>query len=160
VSITTASGINPISGASGCSFSSDVRNGRQDIAYIPTQDSNTYSTVGYIPLDYFPSSSPYHDRIRPDMPRTVRWAAFNAADSVAQAIRNNSTYTTVVYTIGLQGNETMAIDQDFMERMANDPDASNYDGTKPQGEFILAPNTAQLSQAFQHVASQILRLSN
>jgi hypothetical protein len=93
------------------------------------------------------------------MPRTARWAAFNAADSLAYTIRTDSTYGTIIYTIGLSGNETMAIDQDFMERMANDPRASNYDSTRPQGEFILASDTSQLAQAFQQVASQILRLS-
>jgi hypothetical protein len=96
------------------------------------------------------------------MPRTSRWAAFNAADSMALKIRNDPTYTTIIYTIGLQGNETMAMDQDFMKRLANDgtsPAASNYDPTKPSGRFILANNTAEISQAFQEIASQILRLS-
>jgi hypothetical protein len=96
------------------------------------------------------------------MPRTVRWAAFNATDSMATSIRNNAIYTTLIYTIGLQGNEPMAIDQDFMKRLANDgtyPPASNYDATKPSGRFMLANNTAELAQAFQTVASQILRLS-
>jgi hypothetical protein len=53
----------------------------------------------------------------------------------------------------------MAIDQDFMERVANDPRASNYNSTKPAGKFILATNSGELSQAFQRIASQILRLS-
>ena len=93
------------------------------------------------------------------MPRTARWASFNAADSMAFTIRNDTTYTPIVFTIGLSGNETMAMNQDFMERLANDARASNYDSTKPQGQFILASDTAHLSQAFEQVASQILRLS-
>ena len=93
------------------------------------------------------------------MPRTARWASFNAADSMAQTIRNDTTYAPIIYTIGLAGNETMAMNQNFMERLANDPRASNYDSTKPQGQFILAADTSQLAQAFQQVASQILRLS-
>ncbi len=156
--ITSSTSITAAS-ASGCSYNSNVRNGRQDVAYIPTQDSNGNSTIGYLALDYFPTGDYYHDQIRPDMPRTVRWAAFNATDSLSQRIRNDSTYTPIIYTIGLAGNETMAINQDFMERLANDTSASNFDPTKPQGDFIYAPTTAQLSQAFQSVASQILRLS-
>ena len=159
IPISTPGSIIPISNAAGCSFAYNVFNGRQDVAYIPTKDAFQNSTIGLIPLDYFPSWDTYHDQIRPDMPRTIRWAAFNAADSQAYKIRNDTTYNTIVYTIGLQGNEPMAIYQDFMERMANDPRASNYDSTRPQGQFILANDTSQLSQAFQQVASQILRLS-
>jgi Flp pilus assembly protein TadG/uncharacterized membrane protein len=160
VPISTASGINPIS-ASGCSFTSNVRYGRRDIAAIPTQDADGNSTVdgGYIALDYFPLGYQYALQIRPDMPRTVRWAAFNIVDSLAQKIRSDTVYTPITFTIGLQGNETMAMNQDFMERVANDARASNYDSTKPQGQFILATNTLELSQAFQQIASQILRLS-
>jgi Mg-chelatase subunit ChlD len=148
--------------SSGCSFNSDVQFGRQDIAGIPTTDSNGNLTdSGYIPLYHF-TSGPYLGLIRPDEPRNVRWAAFNATDSQALKIRNDSTYTTQIYTIGLSGNETMAINQDFMKRLANDPTvpaASNYDSTKPQGMFILASNNAEMAQAFQQIASQILRLS-
>jgi Flp pilus assembly protein TadG len=151
--------------AAGCAFpNSDWTYsiyGRQDIAAIPTQDAYGNSTVdgGYMALDYFPTGDAYAGLIRPDMPRTTRWASFNAADSMAQTIRNDTTYAPVIYTIGLQGNEPMAIDQDFMERLANASGASNFDATKPQGDFILATSTAGLAQAFQQIASQILRLS-
>jgi Mg-chelatase subunit ChlD len=167
VPISNTSNPTTISGSStsGCAFpNSDWTYsvyGRQDIAAIPTQDAYQNSTVdgGFMALDYFPTGHPYAGLIRPDMPRTVRWASFNVADSMAQTIRNDATYTPVIYTIGLQGNESMLIDQDFMERLANDARASNYDATKPQGEFILATGTAGLAQAFQQIASQILRLS-
>jgi len=158
--------------ANGCAFSNSNWQysifGRTDIAAIPEQDANGYSTAdrpNLMPaLDRFPlSNANYHGLIRPDMPRTVRWASFNAADSVAQAIRNDLTYTTVIYTIGETGHEPMAMDQDFMKRLANDGTgavpASNFDATKPQGRFILANNDAELAQAFQQIASQILRLS-
>jgi Flp pilus assembly protein TadG len=149
--------------APGCSFYQNGNPGdvRRDIKGLPTQDVHGNSTVdgGYLPLDYFPSGHPYAGYIRPDMPRDARWAAMNAADSMAHKIRYDTTYNPVIYSIGLQGNEPMAIDQDFMERMANDPRASNFDSTRPQGQFILATNPAELSQAFQQVASQILRLS-
>jgi Flp pilus assembly protein TadG len=160
--------------AAGCAFPNSNWSyaiyGRKDIAYIPDQDLNKNSTLdrpNLMPkLDTF-LAGPYINQIRPDVPRTVRWAAFNATDSMATAIRNNSIYTTLIYTIGLQGNEPMAIDQDFMKRLANDgtssgpndPPASNFDATKPEGRFILANNTAELAQAFQTVVSQILRLS-
>lgn len=165
--VPITSSANPVTiSASGCAFPSSNWQysiyGRQDVANIPSQDIYGNSTLnrGMVPnLDVFPSGYTYAGLIRPDMPRTVRWASFNAADSQAQTIRNNSTYNTIIYSIGLAGNEPMAMDQDFMERVANDPRASNYDSTKPQGQFILASSTSQLAQAFQQVASQILRLS-
>jgi Mg-chelatase subunit ChlD len=151
--------------APGCAFPPSWSNavyGRRDVAAIPPQDrygNSTLNRPNMMPnLDTF-TSGPYAGLIRPDMPRTVRWAAFNAADSMATTIRNDSVYSTMIYTIGLQGNESMQMDQDFMERLANDSRASNYDSTRPSGQFILANNTAEMAQAFQTVASQIIRLS-
>jgi hypothetical protein len=154
--------------AAGCSFSNSDWNyslyARRDIAYIKDQDAygNSLADRGLVPpLDRFQGGH-YSGHIRPDTPRNTRWEAFNAADSMATSIRNDPNYTTVIYTIGLQGNEPMAMDQDFMKRLANDgsyPPATNYDPTKPAGKFILANNTAEISQAFQEIASQILRLS-
>ena len=166
--VPLSSNANPTTiSAAGCSFNTTTHNwnyaiyGRKDIAALPEADyyGNSLADRGMVPpLDRF-AAGPYIGQIRPDMPRTARWAAFNATDSRAQTIRNNTTYGTVIYAIGLQGNEPMAMDQDFMERLANDSRASNFDATKPSGQFILATNAAELSQAFQQVASQILRLS-
>ncbi len=162
ISLTQTVGWSVIN-APGCAFyrQNDVVYARQDIKGIPTTDIHGNSTIdnNYLPLDYFPVGHPFHGYIRPDMPRDARWAAMNATDSLAQKIRQDSVYSPIVYTIGLQGNEPMAIDQDWMERLANDPNASNRDNTKPQGKFILAGDSGQLSAAFQQIASQILRLS-
>ena len=166
--VPITNGNNPTTiSAPGCSF--PIANwyyseyGRLDVAAIPPTDYYGNSTLdrGLMPtLDVFPSSNThYQGQIRPDTPRNARWASFNATDSMAQTIRNDTIYTPIIFTIGLAGNEAMAMDQNFMERLANDPRASNYDPTKPQGQFILASDTSELAQAFQQVASQILRLS-
>lgn len=165
--VLISNGSNPTTiSAAGCAFPNSNWSysiyGRKDVAAIPSADYYGNSTLdrNMVPnLDVFPSGYTYAGLIRPDMPRTVRWASFNAADSMAQTIRNDAAYGIVTYTIGLAGNETMAMDQDFMERLANDSRASNFNSTKAQGEFFLASDTSQLSQAFQQVASQILRLS-
>lgn len=165
--VPISSQANPVTiSASGCAFPNSNWQysiyGRLDVAYIPTVDAYGNSTVennNYKPLDLFPSGNPYVGQIRPDMPRTVRNAGFNAADSAAYKIRTDATFGTLLYTIGLGGNEAMPIDSDFMERVANDPRASNFDATKPVGLFILASNQGQLSSAFAQIASQILRLS-
>ena len=139
--------------------------GRLDVANIPDTDAfgniiDNHLNTNFKSLDYFPSTSPYAGFIRPDMPRTVRAAAFNAADSAAKTFRNDSTYGGVIYSIGLQGNEPVPIDQDFMERVSNDPRASSFDASKPPGLFILASNQSELGSAFLQIATQILRLSH
>jgi len=176
VSITSTANPTVISGASGCAFNNSnwqySAYGRQDVAYIPTTDNYGNSTLGseFGTLDLFPAypsaqcasaaACPYGGQIRPDMPRTARYVSFNAADSIAHKIRNDTTDNgTLIYTIGLQGNETMAINQNFMERLANDTRADDYDSTKPTGMFFLATDLSGLQDAFLQVASQILHLT-
>jgi len=158
----------PIS-APGCLFTSTSSNpcgwgtytipcARNDVAYIPTTDAWNNSTLGYKPAFTF-TSGPYIGQIRSDSPLAIRYAAINAADNVAQKIRSDTTYNIVTYTIGLAGNEPIPMDTDFLERIANDPRASNYNSSQPQGMFVLATDNASLLDAFNAIASQILRLS-
>lgn len=147
---------------------------RFDIAYIPTTDSWSNKTnAGYglnapyygpgvsttnVP-DTFPSG-PYAGKIRPDEQTTgLIAAAINSADYQAQAIRNDGTYTTVIFTIGLGGAPDFPIDSTLLERMANDPRSPIFDSSKSQGYFAYAADPTQLNQAFTLVAGQILRLS-
>jgi len=149
----------------GCSFLKDNTLVRQDIANVPATDIYKNATDGAVyPLwpgiDLFDSTNgPYAGLIRPDVPRTQRFVAFNAADAQAQAIHSDNKYKPVIYTIGLAGNEQMAMDQNFLERLANDPRANNYDRTKPLGQFIMATDNASMAAAFNQIASQVLRLS-
>ena len=83
----------------------------------------------------------------------------NVADQMAQRIHANSTYGTVIYSIGLSGNDAVPMDTDFLARVANAQSASNFNSTQPVGQFILATNTASLADAFNAIASQILRIS-
>jgi Flp pilus assembly protein TadG len=165
--ISGGSGSPPAISAPGCKFSStsngafgtyNVPYGRYDVAYIPSQDYFLNNTFGYKPAPTF-TSGPYSGQIRPDSPLAIRYAAMNAADYKAQQIRSDTTYNIVTYTIGLAGNENIPMDTDFLERIANDLRASNYNSSQPQGMFVLATNTASLSDAFNAIASQILRLS-
>lgn len=153
--------------SSGCAMDNDsnafgwgAMNGRWDVAYIPAQDVdlNLTSGTGYKLPDVYPNG-PYTGRIRADSPRAIRYAAMNVADSEAMRIRSDKTYQIVTYTIGLAGNEPIPMDTDFMERLANDSDASNADRTKPVGQFLYATDSASLADAFNAIAGQILRLS-
>ena len=62
-----------------------------------------------------------------------------------------------IYSIGL-GNFG-GVPADFLERVANDPRASNFDSTYPAGLYIFAATSADLTDAFNTIASQILHLS-
>lgn len=157
----------PAISAPGCLFSStssgsfgtyNIPYGRYDIAYIPSPDAFGNATFGYKPATTF-TSGPYAGQIRTDSPLAIRYAAMNAADAIAQKIHSDATYGIVVYSIGLSGNENIPMDTDFMERIANDPRASNYNPDEPIGLFALATDNATLADAFNDIASQILRLS-
>jgi len=141
---------------------------RYDIAYIPTQDyygNRTDTTLNpfskgsnpYWPVVLFPNDGVhfYPGKIRPDVPQNMVYTAFNAADNAAYNIRSDTTYKPVIYSIGLGSD----VNDDFMERVANDPRASSYDASKAAGLYIKAPTPAQLQSAFQQIASQILRIS-
>ena len=57
------------------------------------------------------------------------------------------------------GTDSEPLDLDFLRRVANDPQSSSYDATRPAGHFYYAADVTQLSAAYQAIASQILRLS-
>ena len=48
-----------------------------------------------------------------------------------------------------------------MQRVANDPASTIYadDPELPDGKFIHANDTAEMAEAFQRIASEVLRLS-
>ncbi|HLI79979.1 MAG TPA: VWA domain-containing protein [Candidatus Binataceae bacterium] len=75
--------------------------------------------------------------------------ALYRANLVATQMRSQG---IVVYSIGL-GNK---ISEQFLQQIANDPASSTYDGTKPIGEAVFAPTTADLTGVFQDIANKIL----
>jgi Flp pilus assembly protein TadG len=156
ISNTNASIVN---GTSNCNFSSGSNNRfRQEIAYIPSQDHWGTSTSGYKGSDTYPNG-PYSGKMRVDTPLGITMAATNATDNIGSTIRADTTYSPVIYTIGLGGTSSNPIDDELLERVANDPRAPNYNSAKTAGQFVYASNATALGQAFQTVASQILRLS-
>ncbi len=131
---------------------------RTDLAYLPATDAYGNLLTGFKPLDYYPSGNPYSGKPRVDTPESIMNAALNAADAQATTIRDDAVYNPIIYTIGLGGTPYQSIDADFLERVANDPRASNYDSSRAAGEFIYC-TASGLASAFQQIASQILRLS-
>jgi len=147
--------------APGCTFTG--KSGQtamtSDVAYIPAQDAYGNATTGYKTSTLFPAGSPYAGQIRPDIPTSITAASTNAADNAASRIRADTTYNIVIYSLGLGGTVTEPLDQDFLRRVANDPQSSSYDSSRPAGRYYYAADITQLSAAYQAIASQILRLS-
>jgi hypothetical protein len=83
--------------------------------------------------------------------------ASNVLDNASQLVRTQSVASgldVITFTIGLG-----AVDAVLLNRVANTPEASNYNPSHPKGTYVFAANAAQLQQAFAQLASDILRLS-
>ncbi len=133
---------------------------------IPAYTAAGVSTLsGYYPIASTSTANP----------KMVRYAAFNVADNIAKLIRQDTTINPVLFVIGLTyGNQsTEPLDSDWLARIANDPtytiqnsdaDAGTtagnpvYQSGQTPGWYYQS-DQAGLQQAFQNVASQILRLS-
>jgi len=157
--------IGPVGDYANCSYASNWSNSQwnvsNDVTYIPSTDyyGNAMNT-NYQPVTYYDGNGD----INMD-PVSMMNASWNAADNAGYRIRQGASVPGVgaglsgitVFTIGL-GNAG-GVPNDFLERVANDPRASNYDSTKPTGLFQYAPTSAELSEAFSTIASQILHLA-
>src|SRR5205823_4912708 len=129
------------------------------IQYVPNLDHYGNLNTGYKPV-----SGDGAGHVATD-PTSVMNASINAADSTASRIRNGalvpgvgSLSNVVIFSIGL-GNAAAPPDADFLERVANDPRSSIHDSSKPDGLYVFAQTSSDLDDAFQRVASEILRLA-
>ncbi len=135
---------------------------RRDVAYIPDTDIYGNSTVNqsYKPGVFFPLGHPYAGKVRPDVPRALRHAAYNAADNAAWRIRSDTNLNPIIYVIGLGGTGgAETFDSELMTRLANDGDP-RLQPDRPRGLYVYAPSTQELTNAFLRIASEILRLAS
>jgi Flp pilus assembly protein TadG len=141
-----------------CQMSVHQRRLRYDLAYVPWTDANGLNTTGYqTGLLRFGSTHAYAGFLRLDRPNNIARIGMNLADNAAAAARNDPNLGIVTYTIGLGSNG--GVDDELLERMANDLSSSSYDNTKVNGLYIFAPSSADLGNAFARIASEILRLA-
>ena len=150
-----------------------------DVAYIPDEDINRnltgagFSGAAFASVYRYDNTFPvaYRTKIRTDdagrgcctlgTNDSITNAGVNALDNAAQRARADSitrNLNVLTYTIGL-GNAPGGVDDQLLLRIANDSGANNYNSAQPTGEYIFAPTTAQLNQAFNKIASDVLRLS-
>ncbi len=130
---------------------------RDDIGALPETDIYGNSLRGFRTSDVYPDG-PYIGKLRIDTPLSVIDASLNAADAMANTIRNDTALKPTIYTIGLGGTPEQQIDTEFLERVANDSRSSSYRSSQKTGLYIYS-DKAGLALAFQRIASQILRLS-
>jgi hypothetical protein len=157
--------IGPPGNTAGCSYASswfsNATSVPNDVQSIPPADiyGNLMNT-NYQPVTYTDGT---HTTMTVDW-LTIQNASVNAADSMGFKIRTGATIpaglgipNVHVYCIGL-GNSG-GVPDDFLERVSNDARASNYDSTKPTGFYIFSPTAADLTDAFDRIASEILHLT-
>lgn len=151
VSITTTS--NALVPNSNCYYSSYSGSYvDRDIDYVPDSDYYGNSTSGYTGVTKG-TAGDGKQHITVTGPN-IEAAATNAADNIANTIRNDG---TVIYTIGLGSNG--GVDDTFLRRVANDTASNAYNSAQPTGKYYYSPDASQLATAFNAVSSQILRLS-
>lgn len=95
--------------------------------------------------------------------RGARWmeSARNlAADVAAKANGDASIGTVTIYSLGL-GVAGLTANEDLLLRVANDKDHPGYvaDPTRPEGEYIFAPDVDDLAAAFDKVRGNVIRLT-
>lgn len=161
--ITAAEG-----GSSGCAFASSWPNNwtgaGNDLAYVPSLDIwgnsllTNYKSVT-LTAGKISSTSSAADA------QNIVNACYNAADNAGLRIRqvanpNNGAGSlpgVVIFSIGLGGSG--AASADFLQRVANDPNSSSFTTSAPTGLYVYSPTSADLNNAFNRVASEILRLA-
>jgi hypothetical protein len=88
----------------------------------------------------------------------VGLASWNATDMAGKKIREDTTLTPVIYTMGFTGNG--GIDAGLMQRLSNIKGASAvYSPTQTGGLFLPVHVPADIAPAFQTLLSEILRLT-
>lgn len=156
----------PVTNSGGCAFASNVQNIQTDMTTFP----NTVMPVDNASVS--PAVGPFStiSGVYPgpgnsvNNPQSVRYAAFNVADNIATAIRQDTSIRPVMFVIGLNESTGEPLDADWLARVANDPtykDSSGnsvYQSGQTAGMYFNV-SASGLGGAFQEIASQILRLS-
>jgi hypothetical protein len=154
--------------ASGANCSSSQCRLSSDLYRLPPLDlyGNGTNGLAYASslLEYKPPYSPHAPNTAPaDFNDTsdaysFAAAAWNATDSIGQTIRNQNFMNQVqIFVILYTGNG--GADTGLANRLANTPGSTSYNAAQPSGKVYVVHDTTELTQAFNAVASSILRLA-
>jgi len=156
ITSVVTNGGNAITNSNGCYFRSSLSDMYKDVARIPDRDIWNNRTRNF--------SGAYS--VTPTAMRNSQMlanASMNTLIDQANTARANNSLKPVIYAIGL-GNLTGsdALDVNLFKRLANTSDSSQYNSGQLEGLFIHVPLNQQstgLQEAFQRIASEILRLA-
>jgi Mg-chelatase subunit ChlD len=165
----------PITGSGACQFNGNLQNVRADIPNLPTTDINGNSTAGPYSQENsatWPYTTPFNPVGGVSIPQQIVIASANALDNEATQVRTDTNLHPYIYDIALMGNGPVNDMPDtlLLQKIANDPALAANSGVgltfyqqqinQPHGSFALAPDAAQLAEAFDTIAAQIsIRLS-
>jgi hypothetical protein len=98
-----------------------------------------------------------YDSSQPDNGYHVGLASWNVVDNTAQRILADTNMNIAIYCIGYTGNG--GVDAALLKRVANTQDATSYNANWQTGLYVEAADSTGLNNAFNTVASEILRLA-
>jgi hypothetical protein len=129
-----------------------------DLAKIPDHDYYENATGGtaYTSSTVVYTGAPYQATV-PTVGYNLGLAAWNATDNAAYRIRTDSNMKIAIHVIGYTG--TTGIDDVLLKRIANAAGTPWHNPGQPTGLYVPAGNEDALAQAFQTIASEILRLA-
>ena len=137
-----------------------------DLKQIPPIDMYGYPTTGSAYTNSYltdgtnywhPNTSTYNPNAPTDG-YSVAAASWNDTDAIGNVIRGQTTMNPIqIFTIGYSGNG--GTDIGLLKRLANTSDSTSFNSSQPVGHFYQVDNTDELTQAFDQVASSLLRLA-
>jgi hypothetical protein len=126
---------------------------------IPPQDYYGASTSGtaYTNGILYQKYKVSYDSTQPNNGYHVGLASWNVLDNTAKRILADGTMNVAIYCIGYTGNG--GVDAALLKRVANTLDATAYNANWQTGVYVEAADSTGLNNAFNTVASEILRLA-
>lgn len=143
--------------STGCSHLNSTDLG--DLSQIPPFDmygTSTTSAAYTQSLLYQTFHTPYR-AYQPTNGYQMGLASWAAVDNVAQRILSDTTMNIAIYCIGYTGNG--GVDEVLLKRISNDARSSSHNAIWQTGLYVAAGDSVALNNAFNTVASEILRLA-
>lgn len=129
------------------------------LSRIPPKDyyGNSTSGTAYTNGTLYKKYGVGYDSTKPDNGYHVGLASWNVVDNTAQRILGDANMNVAIYCIGYSGNG--GVDAALLKRVANTLDCGNHNTNWQTGLYVEASDATGLNNAFNTVASEILRLA-
>jgi hypothetical protein len=151
-----------ITNSTNCQFASNATKVTTEfLSLTPVGAVNEIDVFGNLLTGYKPLLRDGNNRIRINDNGTITNAGINALDSAAKRARDDANgrgLDLLTFAVGLSNNLGAAEDE-LMNRVANTPISTAYQGNRLAGLYVRADNVSQLDEAFASLASDIMRFS-